>query len=136
MCIRDRTGAPEVRFEYATDTDYEITLAALLNFMNEQGTDIYLALDEFQVIASYTEGNAEAILRTLIQQMTNIHFIFSGSNRHMMNEIFHDSKRPFFASTRIVSLPPVPAEEYGNFIAERFAERKRSITREAISFIL
>ena len=130
------TGAPEVRFEYATATDYEITLAALLNFMNEQGSDIYLALDEFQVVASYTEGNAEAILRTLIQQMTNIHFIFSGSNRHMMNEIFYDSKRPFFASTRIVSLSPVSEEEYSNFIAERFAERKRSITQEAISFIL
>lgn len=130
------TGSPEVRFEYATDTDYEITLAALLNFMNEQGTDIYLALDEFQVIASYPEGNTEAILRTLIQQMTNIHFIFSGSNRHMMNEIFHDSKRPFFASTRIISLSPISAEEYSRFITERFAERKRSISQEAVSFIL
>lgn len=130
------TGAPEVRFEYATATDYEITLAALLNFLNEQGTDVYLALDEFQVIANYREGNAEAILRTLIQQMTNIHFIFSGSNRHMMNEIFHDSKRPFFASTRIISLSPISAEVYRDFITERFAGKKKIISPEAVSFIL
>lgn len=130
------TGVPEVRFEYATATDYEITLAALLNFLNEQETDVCLAFDEFQVVTSYTEGNAEAILRTMIQQLNNIHFIFSGSNRHMMNEIFHDSKRPFFASTMIVSLPAIPAEDYRRFIEDRFNERKKSITGEAISFIL
>jgi len=130
------TGAPEVRFEYATVTDYEVTLSALLNFLNEQDTDVYLAFDEFQVIASYTEGNAEALLRTMMQQLNNIHFIFSGSNRHMMNEIFHDSKRPFFASTRIVSLTAIPAEEYRGFIADRFAEKKRIITPEAIDFML
>lgn len=130
------TGAPEVRFEYATATDYELTLSALLNFLNEQETDVFLAFDEFQVVTSYTEGNAEAILRTMIQQLNNIHFIFSGSNRHMMHEIFHDSKRPFFASTRILSLPAIPAEEYLPFIEDRFTERKKSITGEAINFIL
>jgi len=130
------TGAPEVRFDYATTTDYEVTLSALLNFLNQQDSDVFLAFDEFQVVTSYAEGNAEAILRTMIQQLNNIHFIFSGSNRHMMNEIFHDSKRPFFASTRIISLSDISAEEYSEFIAERFTERKRSISQEAISFIL
>ncbi len=130
------TGSPEVRFEYATDTDYEVTLSALLNFLNEQETDVCLAFDEFQVVTSYAEGNAEAILRTMIQPLNNIHFIFSGSNRHMMNEIFHDSKRPFFASTRIVSLPAIPSEEYGRFIEDRFNERKRTITSDAIGFII
>jgi len=130
------TGAPEVRFEYATDTDYEITLAAILNFLNEQETDVCLAFDEFQVVASYADCNTEAILRTMIQQLNNIHFIFSGSNRHMMNEIFHDSRRPFFASTRIVSLSAIPEEEYKRFIEERFNERKKSITGEAVNFIL
>lgn len=130
------TGAPEVRFEYATARDYEVTLSALLNFLNQQKTDVFLAFDEFQVIASYPEGNAEAMLRTLIQQLNNIHFIFSGSNRQMMNQIFHDSKRPFFASTRIVSLPAISAEEYGRFITERFDQGKRSITPEAVDFVL
>ncbi len=104
--------------------------------MNEQDTEVYLAFDEFQVIASYTEGNAEAILRIMIQQLNNIHFIFSGSNRHMMNEIFHNSRRPFFASTRIVSLPAISAEEYGLFIGDRFNDKKRIITTEAIDFVL
>jgi hypothetical protein len=130
------SGAPEVRFEYSAISDYEVTLSALLNFLNEQGTDIYLAFDEFQVIASYEEGNAEAMLRTMIQPLNNIHFIFSGSNRHMMNEIFHSSKRPFFASTRIMSLPAISGENYSRFISDRFAENKRKIFPEAVSFVL
>jgi hypothetical protein len=130
------SGAPEVRFEYSAISDYEVTLSALFNFLNEQGTDIYLAFDEFQVIASYEEGNAEAMLRTMIQPLNSIHFIFSGSNRHMMNEIFHSSKRPFFASTRIMSLPAISAEDYSRFIADRFAENKKKIFPEAVSFVL
>lgn len=130
------TGAPEVRFEYSTMSDYEVTLSALFGFLNEQGTDICIAFDEFQVIASYEEGNAEAMLRTMIQQLNNIHFIFSGSNRHMMNEIFHSSKRPFFASTRIMSLTAISEENYSRFISDRFAENKRKISPEAVSFVL
>lgn len=130
------TGAPGVRFEYSAQSDYEITIAALLNFLNDQGTDVYLAFDEFQVIASYEEGNAEAMLRTMIQPLNNVHFLFSGSNRHMMTEIFNSSKRPFFASTRIISLPPISAESYSQFIAEKFLENKRKISPEAIGFIL
>lgn len=130
------TGAPGVRFEYSDVSEYEVTLAALLKFLDEIGTDIYLAFDEFQVIASYEEGNAEAILRTMIQPLTDIHFIFSGSNRHMMNEIFHSSKRPFFASTRIMSLPVISTERYSRFITEKFAENNRKISQEAVSFVL
>lgn len=130
------TGAPGVRFEYSDVSEYEVTLAALLKFLDEIGTDIYLAFDEFQVVASYEEGNAEAILRTMIQPLKNVHFIFSGSNRHMMNEIFHSSKRPFFASTRIISLPVISTESYSRFIAEKFAENKRKISPEAIAFVL
>ena len=130
------TGAPGVRFEYSSASEYEVTLSALLNFLDELGTEIYLAFDEFQSIASYEEGNAEAILRTMIQPLKNIHFIFSGSNRHMMHEIFHDSKRPFFASTRIMSLSAISDDNYSRFIGEKFAESKRKISPGAISFVL
>jgi AAA+ ATPase superfamily predicted ATPase len=47
------TGAPGVRFDYSSASEYEVTLSALLNFLDELGTEIYLAFDEFQSIASY-----------------------------------------------------------------------------------
>lgn len=53
-----------------------------------------------------------------------------------MHEIFHSSRRPFFGSTRIMSLPPIYTENYSFFIEEKFAEHKRRISREAVSFVL
>ncbi|MBP7027844.1 MAG: ATP-binding protein [Bacteroidales bacterium] len=130
------TGAPGVKFEYSSASEYEVTLSALLKFLDDLGTEIYLAFDEFQSIASYEEGNAEAMLRTMIQPLKNIHFIFSGSNKHMMHEIFHSSKRPFFASTRIMSLSAISDDSYSRFIGDKFAENKRKVSQEAISFVL
>jgi len=130
------TGAPGVKFEYSSASEYEVTLSALLKFLDDLGTDMYLAFDEFQSIASYEEGNAEAMLRTMIHALKNIHFIFSGSNKHMMHEIFHSSKRPFFASTRIMSLTSISDDSYSRFIGEKFAENKRKISEEGVSFIL
>lgn len=125
-----------MKFEYSSASEYEVTLSALLKFLDDLGTEIYLAFDEFQSIASYEEGNAEAMLRTVIQPLKNIHFIFSGSNKHMMHDIFHSSKRPFFASTRIMSLSAISDDSYSRFIGEKFAENKRKISQEAISFVL
>lgn len=130
------TGAPEVRFEYSATADYELTVSALMNYLDEQKVPVYLAFDEFQMIASYHEVNTEALLRSMIQPLKNVHFVFCGSNRHMMTEIFSNSKRPFFASTRIISLSAIPKVKYSEFIAEQFAGNGRTITPEAVDFIL
>lgn len=130
------TGAPEIRFEYSSVSDYELTVAALLNFLEQQKLPVYMAFDEFQVVATYEESNTEAVLRTLIQSLKNVHFIFSGSNRHMMTEIFSNTKRPFFASTRIVTVAAIEADIYSAFITEKFAAGGRTVEPEAVSFIL
>lgn len=130
------TGAPEVRFEYSAASDYELTISALMKYLDEQKEPVYLALDEFQTIASYNEVNTEALLRTMIQPLKNVHFVFCGSNRHMMTEIFSNTKRPFFASTRIISLAAIPKAKYSDFIAEQFTRNGRIITPEAVDFIL
>lgn len=130
------TGRPEVRFEYAAAAEYEVTLLALLSFLNELDNRVFIALDEFQEIGSYREENSEALLRSMIQPLNNIHFVFSGSNRHMMREIFHNTQRPFFAATRIMSLSPIPTDSYGRFIAGQFASHGKGIDVEAVEFVL
>ena len=51
-----------------------------------------VAIDEFQQIAKYPEKNIEALLRTHIQKQMNTNFIFAGSGRHMMQEMFSSAK--------------------------------------------
>ena len=95
-----------------------------------------IAIDEFQQILTYPEKNVEAVLRTYMQQLKNVHFIFCGSNRQLMNAIFNDTKRPFYASCSNIQLGFIPEEEYSFFIATHFKERRRKIAAEGIEFIL
>ena len=61
-----------------------------------------VAFDEFQQISKYPEKNIEALLRSHIQHLSNVHFIFSGSERHLVTEMFLSSARPFYNSTSIL----------------------------------
>ncbi len=78
----------------------------------------------------------ETLLRTYIQQMHNLTFIFCGSKRHLMADIFANEKNPFYASTSFISLAKIKEEAYTDFIQRLFEERQRSITSEALQLIL
>ncbi len=130
------TGQPEVRFEFTQTRDYERTLGAIIHFLEIQKSPVLLAIDEFQQVALYPEKNTEAILRTIIQTLRNVQFIFSGSNQHLMVEIFNSAKRPFFSSTQSLGLTEIPAILYKEFIQYHFTNNKREISDEIIEFIL
>lgn len=130
------TGQPQVSFEFSHPNECEHTLAGIFGFIEKQDRIIVIAFDEFQQVACYPEKNAEAILRTIIQALKNIRFIFCGSKKHLMIEIFNSAKRPFFSSTQMTKLNPIAEEKYQFFIREKFEERKRRISDEAIGFIL
>lgn len=130
------TGQLEISFEFTEQKDAEKTLAAIFQFLETQDRRILIAIDEFQQIANYPETNTEALLRSYIQQLKNVRFIFSGSNKHMMNELFNSAKRPFFSSTQMMPLAAIPNNFYATFIKNKFTESNREISDEAIHFLL
>jgi len=130
------TGVPQVQIEYQSPQEIVDTLQGLFTFLEEQNTPIVIAIDEFQQISEYPEKNVEAILRTRIQQLKNIQFIFCGSNKSMMMEMFTNVKRPFFASTRLLYLDKIESSEYEIFIRNHFEANKKHIQDEALTAIL
>ena len=108
----------------------------LFEFLDSQEVPVLLAIDEFQQIRDYPEQNMEALLRTYIQQMHHLTFIFCGSKKHLMADIFTNEKKPFYASTTFVSLAKINEEAYSVFIRRLFEDRRRSITDDALQFIL
>ena len=132
----DLSGKPEIHLEFVQPKEYEYTLRNLFQFLENQEIPIVLAIDEFQQIADYPEKNIEALLRTIIQTLKHTHFIFSGSKKHLMFEMFNTANRPFFSSTQIIGLIEIQSDKYKNFIREKFNEHKRNITDEAVDFIL
>ena len=106
----------------------EYTLDEIFQYLAHADKPCIVAIDEFQQIAKYPEKNIEALLRTHIQRSENSHFIFAGSERHMMQEMFASAARPFYHSADMLELKAIPAEIYIPFIVGHFERRNRSIT--------
>ena len=130
------SGEPQLQIFYQTEGEKQHTLQGLLNFLDAQETKIVLAIDEFQQIAYFPEKNIEALLRTYIQQLRNIQFIFCGSRKDMMTEMFSSAKRPFFASTQYLALDKIDREIYADFISEIFRKNGIEIEQNALDFIM
>lgn len=129
------SGAPSVSLGFQTKAQKENTLNQLFQFLDQQGSKVVFAIDEFQQILEYPERNTEALLRTLMQQLKNTSFIFCGSNQRMMHEIFHSAKRPFFGSCASLTLDFISDTHYKAFIAKQFLDHHQKIESETIDFI-
>jgi uncharacterized protein len=129
------TGQPEVSLQFSHARQLEQSLESLLQYIDKSGKLTIIAIDEFQQISNYPEKNTEALLRTLIQPLKNIRFIFSGSSRHILTEMFADNKRPFFGSAQMLELKSIPRHEYEAFIRQHFTARRRKIDEASLSFI-
>lgn len=130
------TGEPEVEFSFSMPSQREYTLKMLFSFLDSQPIPVVLAIDEFQQIAEYEEKNVEALLRTVTQQMHNIRFIYSGSNRRTLSEMFVSANRPFFSSTKTMTMHRIERVVYSNFIRSKFTKHGRSVTPEALDYIM
>ncbi len=119
-------GNPQVSF-VGSEKKAENDIYALLNFLNGLNKKIVIAIDEFQQILEYPDKNMDAWLRSIMQTLPNIVFIFSGSQRHLITQLFADPARPFYRSTQILHFGSIPREIYKNFIRVQFAIYKKSI---------
>ena len=110
----------------------EITLDEIFTYLNQADKPCLVAIDEFQQITNYADNRIEALLRTYIQRCTNAHFIFSGSHRHMMAEMFTSPARPFYQSVTLMNLKPLNVEKYKEFANEKFEERGKHLDANVV----
>jgi len=73
------SGNTQLSFTFQTDAERRYSLKALLDFLDNRPDKVILAIDEFQQIREYPDTPMEALLRTYIQPLRNIRFIFCGS---------------------------------------------------------
>jgi hypothetical protein len=78
------TGFPEISFGLGEIQQPEVTLDEILGYLEYSDAVCIVAIDEFQKIASFEEENVEALLRTKIQHLKKTQFVFSGSERHLL----------------------------------------------------
>ena len=116
----EQTGVPKVTVDVAP-AEEESTLKEIFEYLGSSERRCYIAIDEFQQIAEYPERGVEALLRSYIQFLPNVNFIFAGSKQHLMQEMFTSAKRPFYQSTQQLVIGAIDKDEYARFATGHFA---------------
>lgn len=129
----DPAGNPSWNVELGDIRIPQTTLDELFDYINNADKPCLVAIDEFQTVANYQDNRVEALLRTYIQRCRNAQFIFSGSQRSMMTEIFLSPSRPFYQSTSMMSIGCIPIEKYTKFAQGHFEEAEKSISPAVIT---
>lgn len=129
------SGEPSLNISLGDIKSPETTLKQIFSYLEQSEKKCIVAIDEFQQIAKYKEKNVEALLRTYTQHCTNVQFIYSGSRRDMMTEMFQSAARPFYASSIVMGLDPIPRKTYSDFAVKLFKERGRDIEPEVPSTV-
>ena len=133
-----QTGLPTVTVDAAMAND-TMSLTDVLNMVESYSKEMRLCvvLDEFQDILNL-EGADQvlAILRGRIQFLTNSCFLFSGSVRGKMQEIFNDPDSAFYKSALTVEVGPIDDADFKNFIAAKFKAGKRRLAAGFLDAVL
>ena len=130
--IDPMTGLPTYALELGNITEPEYTLSEILACLEQADKPCIIAIDEFQRVARYPEKNIEALLRGKIQHMRNTRFIYAGSERHILAEMFSSPKRPFYNSTVSLSLEPIEMEKYSEFATRLFSQYNKNIEASTV----
>jgi uncharacterized protein len=135
LTIDHLTGEPSLSFDVNNIREAELSLEAIFRYLGDQPQRIAIAIDEFQQINSYPEKNLEAILRSHLQIVNNVSFIFSGSRKHILTEIFSTPDRPFYNITELMEIKTIDSSSYLPFIKSKFEEGGITISNHALNRI-
>ena len=126
------TGEPTFDIGLGDIHAAETTLDEIFAYLEQADKSCIVAIDEFQQIGNYAEKNVEAILRTKVQHCQNARFIFAGSQKHIMMNMFNSPARPFYQSVNMMQLKSIPLTEYKAFVKRLFLENEKHIEEELI----
>ncbi len=132
------TGLPTVALDATvkmTPDDIE-TVLNIIASMQTSNKPVVIVFDEFQDVLKLEDSDETlAIMRSKIQFQSTIAYVFAGSIRNKMDEIFIDSNSPFFKSAILVAVGPLAEAQFKQYITERFSSTNRSINNKALNRI-
>lgn len=137
--INPHSGEAEYSINFSkleeSDTKQAIlnTLSGLKALQNQHG--VIVSIDEFQRIGELEDGGwLEATLRSSMQEFPGIVYIFTGSRRSILEDMFNNSKRPFYKSCKQINFPVFGAE-FSTWIIGRFKKASVTVSPEAIHYL-
>jgi len=131
------TGLPTFTLEMGRIQSPEYTIQEIMEWLENCNIPCIVCFDEFQRINKYPDnkqGQVEAMLRSIIQHLRNVNFIFAGSEQHLLSEMFFSSAKPFYNSADQLNLNPLDIDVYSDFVKLWMDRYKKSIDIDALKF--
>jgi len=131
------TGQPAFSIDAPTK-NAPSSIEGLLDLIEKlnQKKPLAVFIDEFQDILNLPDANHTfALLRGKIQFHTDIPYLFAGSIRNAMRDIFTNPDNPFFKSALPLEVGALDPKPFSKFLQQKFAKGKRSITPELLEQI-
>ncbi|MBN1577166.1 MAG: ATP-binding protein [Chitinispirillaceae bacterium] len=138
MTIDPLTGEPSIGLDAVTGARPDSIEGLMDVIADEYGKrKIVVVFDEFQDILHLKDAQAIlAVFRGKIQFHTSIPYVFSGSIRGSMHEIFYDPASPFFKSAASMTVSNLERERFGEFIIAKFLHNGgRRIQKELLTAV-
>ena len=134
-------NAGEVSYSFIVDKNdihplLEDVLESINRFADAKKKKIAVCFDEFQQIALFKTNKLEKVLRSHFQQHKNISYIFMGSKKHIIRDIFNNPNRPFYRSGKSFPLEKIKQEELAAFITEKFNRTGKIISSKVINNLI
>lgn len=138
VSIDPLTGQPSVSLDASVKLRPD-SIDGLLDMVEGIGkkTPLIVVFDEFQDILNLPDAKeAMAVLRSKIQFHKTIPYIFAGSVRNKMGEIFTDPESAFFKSAIPLEVGPLEKDVFIQFLVEKFALGKRKLEKGVMEKII
>jgi len=139
--VISQPGVPEFEFDYGRKTKnltplLEDLYEAVEKHARKNKKRAVVVFDEFQEILNLEDDEIERSLREYVQSQKQVAYVFMGSKRHLMQELFDRENRPFYKSGRMFPLPKISPADFSIFIKEKFGADKIEISQECLANLL
>lgn len=128
----DETGQPT----YSVDIEkrealplLEDALEAVKRYVDQKRKKAAVVFDEFQQVGQLKTDRAEKVMRSSIQRHKNISYIFMGSKKHLISDMFNNPNRPFYKSGKPFPLGKINKDEFLVFIQIKFKKTKKNLPK-------
>jgi uncharacterized protein len=132
------SGQPGVSFDSAVKLTPD-SIKGLFDLIKQAAArkPTVVFMDEFQDILNLADSEETlALLRAEIQHHQDIPYIFAGSMRNQMMEIFTLPDSPFFKSALPLEIGPIHPQEFIPFLIEKFATGERVLSPDLCGQLL
>ena len=114
----------------------EDVLDSVKRYADKRNKKVAVCFDEFQQIGQFKTDKIEKIMRSSFQKHHNIAYIFMGSKKHLITDMFNNPNRPFYRSAKPFPLGKINTDELILFIKNKFQKTKKSIDDDIINEII